>query len=168
MRRAPRPAGAARRRAPGRPRGPTAARAAARPLTERLQKMLARAGLASRREAEAWIRAGRLTVNGQVAELGARVAPHDQVRLDGRLVRARAAEAGARVFLCHRSPGEPLKTPALPAAESGARAPRAALLERLPRRAGRRFIAVSPMPRADGGLTAMKRRPARRGSRSSS
>ena len=119
---------------------------------ERLQKMLARAGLASRREAEAWIRAGRLTVNGQVAELGARVAPHDQVRLDGRLVRARAAEAGARVFLCHRSPGEPLKTPALPAAESGARAPRAALLERLPRRAGRRFIAVSPMPRADGGL----------------
>jgi len=114
--------------------------------------MLARAGLASRREAEAWIRAGRLTVNGQVAELGARVAPHDQVRLDGRLVRARAAEAGARVFLCHRSPGEPLKTPALPAAESGARAPRAALLERLPRRAGRRFIAVSPMPRADGGL----------------
>src|SRR5213076_1995986 len=61
----------------GRPRGPTAARAAARPLTERLQKMLARAGLASRREAEVWIRAGRLTVNGRTAPLGARVAPHD-------------------------------------------------------------------------------------------
>src|SRR5205085_1827700 len=79
-------------------------------------------------------------------------APRDEVRLDGRLVRVRAAEAGARAFLCHRSPGEPLRTPALPAAQPGARAPRAALLERLPRRAGRRFIAVSPMPRVDGGL----------------
>ena len=35
----------------------------------------------------------------------------DQVRLDGRLVRARQPVAGARVFLCHRSPGEPLRTP---------------------------------------------------------
>src|SRR5205814_384017 len=134
--------GGGRRAAPG-SRGAT---------PERLQKMLARAGLASRREAEAWIRAGRLTINGTMAQLGARVAPRDEVRLDGRLVRARAAEAGARAFLCHRSAGEPLRTPALPASEPGARAPRAALLERLPRRLGRRFIAVSPMPRVDGGL----------------
>ncbi len=134
--------------AAARPRAPLGEAA----LAERLQKMLARAGLASRREAEAWIRAGRLTINGQPAELGARVAPHDQVRLDGRLVRARAPIAGPRAFLCHRSPGEPLRTAALPAADPGAQAPRAALLERLPRRAGRRFIAVSPMPRVDGGL----------------
>ena len=119
---------------------------------ERLQKMLARAGLASRREAEAWIRAGRLTINGQVAALGARVAPRDQVRLDGRVVRAHAAVAGARAFVCHRSPGDPLRTAALPAVDPGAQAPRAAHIERLPRRAGRRFIPVSPMPRVDGGL----------------
>jgi len=155
MARSPARTGHGRRAAPG-SRGAAAARERA-PLragasAERLQKMLARAGLASRREAEAWIRAGRLTVNGTVAELGARVAPRDEVRLDGRVVRARAAEAGARAFLCHRSPGEPLRTPALPASEPGARAPRAALLERLPRRLGRRFIAVSPMPRVDGGL----------------
>jgi 23S rRNA pseudouridine2605 synthase len=112
---------------------------------ERLQKVLARAGLASRREAEAWIRAGRLTINGALATLGARVGPDDRVQLDGRLVRAREAQGHARVFLCHRSPGEPLR------AGAGAGA-RAALIERLPRRAGRRFIAVSPMPQPDGGL----------------
>jgi 23S rRNA pseudouridine2605 synthase len=105
--------------------------------------VLARAGLASRREAEAWIRAGRLTVNGAVATLGARVAPGDQLRLDGRLVHTRASQEG-KAFLCHRSPGEPLADPAASA--------RTAMLERLPRRHGRRFIVVSPMPRTDGGL----------------
>jgi 23S rRNA pseudouridine2605 synthase len=114
--------------------------------------MLARAGLASRREAEGWIRAGRLTINGAPATLGARVTPQDQVRLDGRLVRAQPAATGARVFLCHRSPGEPLRTPEGAAAQLQSHAARAGLIERLPRRAGRRFISVSPMPRVDGGL----------------
>ncbi|MEZ5532822.1 MAG: S4 domain-containing protein [Steroidobacteraceae bacterium] len=114
------------------------------PPGERLQKMLASQGLASRREAEAWIRAGRLTVNGQVATLGLRVGVRDDVRLDGRPIRRRTAAGGASVFLAHRSPGESLQTPD----ESGY----ASLLARMPKRAGRRFIAVSPMPRVDGGL----------------
>jgi len=80
------------------------------PGPERLQKVLAQAGLASRREAEAWIRAGRVTINGAVATLGARVTPGDQLRLDGRPVHVRAA-ADVRAFLCHRSPGEPLGEP---------------------------------------------------------
>ena len=74
---------------------------------QRLQKALAHLGLASRREAEQWIRAGRLTVNGQVATLGTRVRESDQLRLDGRLVRRRPA-AAQQAFLLHRSPGEPL------------------------------------------------------------
>ena len=125
--------------------------AAAAAPAERLQKVLARAGLASRREAEVWIRAGRLTINGTPATLGARVTPSDQVRLDGRLVRAASRVAGARVFLCHRSPGEALRTPEGESAE-GAPLPRPGLIERLPRRAGRRFMSISPMPRVDGGL----------------
>ncbi|HTY50295.1 MAG TPA: S4 domain-containing protein [Steroidobacteraceae bacterium] len=106
---------------------------------ERLQKALAQLGLGSRREVEAWIRAGRLTVNGQPASLGMRVTPKDHVRLDGRLVQQRPAAAArvkSQVQLCHRSPGVDL----------------AEITRALPRRAGRRFIAVSPMPRVDGGL----------------
>jgi 23S rRNA pseudouridine2605 synthase len=113
---------------------------------ERLQKVLARAGLGSRREAEEWIRAGRLTVNGQAASLGVRVGPDDEIRLDGRVVHQRAPQSGGRVYLYHRSPGESLD--AAPADIPDA----LPLLERLPKRAGRRFTLVSPMPRIDGGL----------------
>lgn len=113
---------------------------------ERLQKVLAGTGLASRREAEEWIRLGRLTVNGEPATLGMRVGPADQIRLDGRLVHRRPSAAGALAFVYHRSSGESLDQPPPNAPEA------AAVLERLPRRAGRRFIVISPMPRVDGGL----------------
>ena len=57
---------------------------AERPDGERLQKVLARAGFGSRRTAEELIEAGRVTVNGRVAILGARVAPADDaVAVDG-------------------------------------------------------------------------------------
>ncbi len=52
----------------------------------RLQKLLAQAGLGARRKCEALIAAGRVTVNGQVATLGAVVSPADEVRVDGRLL----------------------------------------------------------------------------------
>jgi len=55
---------------------------------ERLQKIMARAGLASRRGAEDWIRQGRVTVNGQVAKLGAQADPdHDAILVDGKRVK---------------------------------------------------------------------------------
>lgn len=111
-----------------------------------MQKALAREGLGSRRQIEAWIRAGRLTVNGSPAQLGQRVAPEDRIQLDGRALRRREGAQGI-VYLCHRSPGEPLLQSTAEAPET-----RSALAERLPRRAGRRFMAVSPMPRGDGGL----------------
>ncbi|WP_425147958.1 pseudouridine synthase [Deinococcus sp.] len=55
-------------------------------MSERLQKFLARSGVASRRAAEEYIRAGRVSVNGEVASLGQSVAEGDQVRLDGQTV----------------------------------------------------------------------------------
>ncbi len=96
-------------------------------------------------------------MNGKAAALGARVRESDHVRLDGRLVRRRPP-ASQQVLLCHRSPGEPLdRRPAGAFADSEAppraeSAGRPALFERLPHVAGRRFIAVSPMPQRDGGL----------------
>ena len=75
-----------------------------------MQKILARAGLASRREAEEWIRQGRVTINGDVATLGTRAAGNDQVKLDGRLVR-QASTVRSATYLCHRSPGEGLTEP---------------------------------------------------------
>lgn len=50
---------------------------------ERLQKVLARAGLASRRKAEALITQGRVRVNGRVAQLGMKVSPNDEITVDG-------------------------------------------------------------------------------------
>ncbi len=58
---------------------------------ERIQKVLARAGLASRRAVEEMVAEGRITVNGQVARLGQRIDPdHDAVAVDGVSVGLRA------------------------------------------------------------------------------
>lgn len=77
------------------------------PAGEKLQKVLARLGLASRREIEAWIGAGRVKVNGAVASLGQRVDLHDAIALDGRLIkREEAAESVRRVLIYNKPDGE--------------------------------------------------------------
>ena len=111
-------------------------------VAERLQKYLAQRGLGSRRAIEEWIRAGRISVNGKLAALGQKVTHEDDIRLDGRAIKTRATE-GIHLFMFNRSPGDPLRE---------ADQDRPALIDRLPRAAGRRFIAVSPMPGIDGGL----------------
>lgn len=71
---------------------------------ERLQKLLSRRGLASRREAEAWIEAGRVRVNGRVVtELGTRADPEtDVVEIDGKRL---PAEVAPVVVLLHKPAG---------------------------------------------------------------
>ena len=72
---------------------------------EKLQKVLARAGLGSRREMERWIEQGRLVVNGKVAKLGDRVDDRARIAVDGRpLDRAPAQET--RCILYHKPTGE--------------------------------------------------------------
>ncbi len=69
---------------------------------ERLQKILAAAGFGSRRACEEFLRAGRVAVNGEIAELGGRAAPgRDIVTLDGETVVAE----GLRYWMVHKPTG---------------------------------------------------------------
>ena len=63
-------------------------------MKERLQKIIARAGIVSRRKAEEYIAQGRVRVNGQVvSNLGAKADPvSDHVKVDGKLLRPEAFE----------------------------------------------------------------------------
>jgi len=55
----------------------------------RLNKYISETGVCSRREADKWIEAGRVTCNGQLAALGTRIVDGDEVRIDGELIGAK-------------------------------------------------------------------------------
>ena len=75
--------------------------------SEKLQKVLARAGLGSRREMERRIEAGRVRIDGRPATLGDRVTPAARIDMDGRPVSAAAlAPAERRVIAYHKPTGE--------------------------------------------------------------
>src|SRR5690242_17220156 len=79
----------------------------ARKKKEKLQKVLARMGLGSRRQVEEWISAGRVTVNGEPARLGCRVDSLDQIAVDGRpLKRDLNTEVVRRVLIYNKPEGE--------------------------------------------------------------
>jgi 23S rRNA pseudouridine2605 synthase len=112
----------------------------------RLQKLLADAGIASRRAAEEWIRGGRVRVNGKVALLGEAADPDaDDVRVDGRRIEAEPR----RYWLLHK-PQNVLTTTADPwAAEAGRRT----VLELLPAAARRtRLVPVGRLDLDSEGL----------------
>jgi 23S rRNA pseudouridine2605 synthase len=73
---------------------------------QKLHKMLAQAGLGSRRELEEWIVAGRVSVNGKPAHVGQRIGPQDRVRVNGRQVNLRFAPRTPRLLLYHKQEGE--------------------------------------------------------------
>src|SRR5699024_8053551 len=68
--------------------------------------VLAHAGIGSRRDMEDLIVAGRVSVNGEPAHIGQRVAPRDQVRVNGRLIQRRQQARPPRVVLYHKPAGE--------------------------------------------------------------
>lgn len=76
-------------------------------MAERLQKVLARAGHGSRRQVEAWIREGKITVNGKLAELGISVSGTDRIKIDGRSVStATGPDTIPRTLVYHKPAGE--------------------------------------------------------------
>ncbi len=91
----------------GRPQG---SRPAAQTPTftepERLQKVLAQAGIASRREIEELVLAGRISVNGLPAALGQKIGPGDRVKLNGKLIPLHFAQRSPRVLIYHKPEGE--------------------------------------------------------------
>ena len=74
--------------------------------TEKVQKILARCGLGSRREIERWIKAGQVSVNGKRAEVGARARETDRICVNGRMVRiAPFRKTTVRVLRYHKPLG---------------------------------------------------------------
>jgi 23S rRNA pseudouridine2605 synthase len=112
---------------------------------ERLQKVLAQAGVGSRREMEEWITAGRVTVNGEVAVLGMRVVEGDVVRADRRTIRV--MEQGSslpRVLLYHKQEGEIVSRD-----DPGQRA---SVFDNLPKVRGQKWIAIGRLDFNTSGL----------------
>lgn len=114
-------------------------------MSEKLQKVLARAGHGSRREMEAWIAAGRVSIDGEIAKLGDRVESDVKVRLDGRAVSIKSEEeVVCRVIAYHKPEGEicSRKDP------EG----RPTVFDRLPRTKDSRWVAVGRLDINTSGL----------------
>lgn len=75
-------------------------------MDEKIQKVLASLGYASRREIERWIEAGRVKVNGEVIGVGTRVGPDDDIVVDGKPVTRGQADLPTRVLIYHKQSGE--------------------------------------------------------------
>lgn len=112
---------------------------------ERIQKLLARAGLGSRREIERWIEEGKLTVNSQPVQLGYHLKPGDYLQINGRVVKwEKYAEQPTRVLVYHKPVGE-LVTRRDPEG-------RPVIFTQLPRLAIGRWIAVGRLDINTSGL----------------
>lgn len=114
-------------------------------MSEKLQKVLARAGHGSRREMEAWIAAGKVSVDGEIATLGDRVGVDAKIRIDGRSITLKAVDDQiCRVLAYHKPEGEicSRKDP------EG----RTTVFERLPKIRDSRWVAVGRLDINTSGL----------------
>ena len=74
-------------------------------MSEKIQKVLARLGVASRREIERWIKEGRIEVNQRVATIGDRITSKDKVSVDGRRLKLNVPQE-VRIIIYHKPEGE--------------------------------------------------------------
>lgn len=112
---------------------------------ERLQKLLSRAGVGSRREVDAWIQEGRVTVNGRVAEPGTRAQATDRIAVDGKVVESRASSEVVRRVLVYNKPEGEVTTRNDPEG-------RPTVFDSLPRLKDQRWIAVGRLDINTTGL----------------
>jgi 23S rRNA pseudouridine2605 synthase len=126
-------------------RGRRAAKQALNAQSDKLHKVLADAGIGSRRDMEELIIAGRVSVNGQPAHIGQRVMPSDQVRVNGKPLQRRAPGGRPpRVLLYHKPVGE-IVTQDDPGE-------RPTVFEKLPKVSGGRWVAVGRLDLNTEGL----------------
>jgi len=91
---------------PGLPLVPPKRVLAPDPDAPKLQKVLAQSGIGSRRDVEQLVQEGRITVNGEPAHVGQRISFGDQLRIDGKPIKARIAPPPPRVLAYHKPAGE--------------------------------------------------------------
>jgi len=114
-------------------------------MSEKLQKILARAGVGSRREMESWISQGRISVDGKVAKLGDRAEPDTTLRVDGKVIHVpEMSDVVCRVIAYNKPEGE----------ICSAKDPegRPTVFERLPKTRNGRWIAVGRLDINTTGL----------------
>ena len=113
--------------------------------TEKLQKVLARSGLGSRREMEAVIEAGLVSVNGKTATLGDRIQSSDRVTVRGRPVATHSEEDLPRRIIMYNKPEGELVTRKDPEG-------RRTVFDHLPRLKGERWVAIGRLDINTSGL----------------
>ena len=116
-----------------------------KPQGEKLQKLLARMGLGSRRQLEQIIKAGRISINTKTATLGDRANVSDEIRVDGRLVRLRAEREKRRRIIAYYKPEGEICSMSDPEG-------RPTVFDRLPKLTGDRWVMVGRLDINSSGL----------------
>jgi len=113
--------------------------------TEKVQKVIANAGIGSRRSIEGWILDGRVSVNGVLAKIGDLVTERDQIRVDGRVIKTVPKEDSSRRVLMYYKPEGEVCTRTDPEG-------RPTVFDRLPRLENERWVAVGRLDINTQGL----------------